>query len=96
MLKFLTFVVTAENQPDVLPRAVLLLHRLAIPIHALTMIQPETSSRRIHMTIQLKIDPARVPRITANLSKIVHVLSVESRNEDAKSAAQTERLTPTP
>jgi hypothetical protein len=34
MLKLLTFVVTAENQPDVLTRAVLLLHRLAIPIRA--------------------------------------------------------------
>ena len=97
MLKFVTFVVTAENHPDVLARAVLLLHRLAIPIRALTMIQPERSSRRIHMTIHLKIDPAHAPRIAASLSKIVHVLSVESRNEDAKSAAQTERLlTPTP
>jgi len=96
MLKFVTFVVTAENHPDVLPRAVLLLHRLAIPIRALTMIRPERSAR-MHMTVHLKLDPARAPRIAANLSKIVHVLSVESRNQDAKSAAQTERLlTPTP
>jgi aconitase B len=53
MLKFVTFVVTAENHPDVLAPAVLLLHRLAIPIHALTMIRPERSSGRIHMTIHL-------------------------------------------
>lgn len=96
MLKLVTFVVTAENHPDVLARAVLLLHRLAIPISALTMIRPEQSCRRIHMTIHLTVDPARAPRIAANLSKIVHVLSVESHNQDAKSAVQTERLlTPT-
>jgi acetolactate synthase small subunit len=95
MLKFLTFVVTAENQPDVLARAILLLHRLAIPIRALSMIRPEWSAR-MHMTIHVKVDPFRAPRIAANLLKIVHVLSVETRNQDAKSAARTQRLfTPT-
>ena len=94
MLKSLTFVVTAENHPDVLARAVLLLHRLAIPIRALTMIRPEQSAR-MHITIHLKVDPVRSERIAANLLKIVHVLSVEARNPDSKSAAQTERqLTP--
>jgi|HubBroStandDraft_1064217.scaffolds.fasta_scaffold299311_2 acetolactate synthase small subunit len=96
MLKFLTFVVTAENHPDVLARAVLLLHRLAIPIRALTMIRPERSAR-MHITIHLKLEPARAPRIAANLLKIVHVLSVEARTQDAQSAARTERLlTPMP
>lgn len=97
MLKFVTFVVTAENHPDVLARAVLLLHRLAVPIRALTMIRPERSTRRIHMTIHVKADPARASRIAASLLKIVQVISVESRNHDAKPAAQSERLlTPTP
>jgi acetolactate synthase small subunit len=96
MLKFFTFVITAENEPDVLARAVLLLHRLAIPIRALTMIRPERSTR-MHMTIHLKIDPARAPRIAANLSKLVHVVSVEAHDQDPQSAAKTERLlTPTP
>lgn len=91
MLKFVTFVVTAENHPDVLARAVLLLHRLAVPIRALTMIRPERSAR-MHMTIHVKADPARAPRIAASLLKIVHVLSVESRYQDSKFAAQTEQL----
>jgi acetolactate synthase small subunit len=91
MLKFVTFVVTAENHPDVLARAVLLLHRLAIPIRALTMIRPERS-KRMHMTIHLKVDAARAPRIVASLSKIVHVISVEARDQDAQSAERTERL----
>jgi acetolactate synthase small subunit len=96
MLKFVKFVVTAENQLDVLARAVLLLHRLAIPIRALTMIRPERSAR-MHMTIHVKVDPVRAPRIAANLSKIVHVLSVEPRTQDKQSAARTERvLTLTP
>jgi len=32
MLKTLTFVIFAENNPDLLARTVLLFHRLAIPI----------------------------------------------------------------
>jgi acetolactate synthase small subunit len=97
MLKLVRFVVTAENDPDVLARAVLLLHRLAIPIRALTMIRPERSNGRMHMTIHLKVDPTRTPRIAANLSKIVHVLSVEARDQDPQSAARTERfLAPRP
>ena len=91
MLKFVTFVVTAENHPDVLARAVLLLHRLAIPIRALTMIRPERSLK-MHMTIHLKVDAACAARITASLSKLVHVLSVEARDQDAQSVARTEQL----
>jgi hypothetical protein len=37
MLKILTFVISAENHPDLLARTVLLFHRLAIPVHALMM-----------------------------------------------------------
>jgi acetolactate synthase small subunit len=96
MLKFVTFVVTAENEPDVLARAVLLLHRLAVPIRALTMIRPERSER-MHLTIHLTVDAARVRRIAASLSKIVHVISVETRDQDAQSAERTEQLlTPAP
>jgi acetolactate synthase small subunit len=79
MLKSLTFVVTAENHPDVFARSVLLLHRLAMPIRALTMIRPEDSAR-MQITIHLKVDPVRLERIAANLSKIAHVLSVEAHN----------------
>jgi hypothetical protein len=44
------------------------------------------------LTIHLTVDPARALRIAASLSKIVHVLSVEARTQDAQSSARTERL----
>jgi acetolactate synthase small subunit len=91
MLSGSTFVVSAENHPDVLARTVLLLHRLAIHIRALTMIRP-VRSQKMRMTIHVELDLSRALRVAANLSKIVHVLSVETRNLDAKSFARTERL----
>jgi acetolactate synthase small subunit len=91
MLSCITFVVSAENHPDVLARTVLVLHRLAIHIRALTMIRP-VRSQNMRMTIQVELDPSHAPRVAANLSKITHVLSVDTRNLDAKSFARTERL----
>ena len=97
MLRGVTFVVSAENHPDLLARAVLLLHRLAIHILALTTIRPERF-QKMRMTIHVELDTSHAPRVAANLSKIVRVLSVETRNLDAKSFARTERLlsSPTP
>ena len=91
MLRGVTFVVSAENYPDVLARTVLPLHRHAIHIRALTMIRPERS-QKMRMTIHVELDPSQAQLVAANLSKIVHVLSVETRNLDAKSFARTERL----
>jgi acetolactate synthase small subunit len=91
MLNCVTFVVAAESHPDALARTVLLLHRLAIHIRALTMIRPERS-RRMRMIIHVELHPARAPRIAASLSKLVHVLSVETRNQDAKSIGRTEQI----
>jgi hypothetical protein len=52
MLKPLTFVISAENHPDLLARTVMVLHRLAIPIDALLMERTE-SSRRMRITVEV-------------------------------------------
>jgi acetolactate synthase small subunit len=82
MLKELTFVVSAENHPDLLARTVLLFHRLAIPIQGLTMRRPQDSPK-MRMTIEILADPEQSDRIVANLAKIVHVLSINLREQDA-------------
>jgi acetolactate synthase small subunit len=80
MLKPLTFVIYAENHPDLLARTGLLLHRLAIPIQGLVMHRPERSAC-MRMTIDLLADPQRSDGIAENLAKIVHVVWVRTRKE---------------
>jgi acetolactate synthase small subunit len=80
MLKTLTFVIYAENHPDLLARTVSLLHRLAIPIVGLLMQRPEHSAR-MRMTLDVLAPPDQSQRIAENLAKIVHVVLVESRKE---------------
>jgi hypothetical protein len=78
MLKSLTFVVSAENHPDLLARTVLLLHRLSIPVHAFTMQRPKDAPR-MRMTIEILAEASHSDRIAANLAKLVHVVSIELR-----------------
>jgi acetolactate synthase small subunit len=85
MLKELTFVVSAENHPDLLAHTVLLFHRLAIPFRGLTMRRPQDSSK-MSMTIEILADPEQSERIVANLAKLVHVLSINVRKQNADSA----------
>jgi acetolactate synthase small subunit len=78
MLRLLTFVIAAENDPDLLARTVLLFHRLAIPIHGLTMQRPGNAPH-MRLTVTVLSDPDRSDRIAANLTKIAPVFSVEVR-----------------
>ena len=88
MLKILSFVISAENHPDLLTRTVLLFHRLAIPVHALMMRRPLDDS---HMLIRVEVlaQPEQSDRIMANLGKLVHVVCVEIRKQEAKPAQTT-------
>jgi acetolactate synthase small subunit len=85
MLKTLTFTISAENHPDLLARTVMLFHRMAIPIYALTMQRPMDRSN-IRMVIAVLADPAKSERIAVSLGKIVHVLSVDTRKRVARPA----------
>jgi acetolactate synthase small subunit len=88
MLKILSFVISAENHPDLLARTVMLFHRLAIPVHALMMRRPLEDS---HLLIRVEVlaDPQQSDRIMANLAKMVHVVCVEMRKLEAKPARTT-------
>jgi acetolactate synthase small subunit len=77
MLKELTFVISAENRPDLLARTVMLLHRLHIPVHSLTMQRP-VEAPRMRITLEVFADFERSDRIAAQLAKIVHVVSIET------------------
>lgn len=81
MLKLLTFVISAENHPDLLPRTVMTFHRLAIPIQALLMESRPESSRRIRITVEALAHPGQFERIAESLAKIVHALWVQARKE---------------
>jgi len=79
-LKTLTFVIYAENHPDLLARTVLLLHRLAIPIVGLLMQRPEHATR-MRITLDVLAPPDQSERIAENLAKIVRVVWVQTRTE---------------
>jgi acetolactate synthase small subunit len=78
MLKPLTFVISAENHPDLLARTVLLFHRLAVPIHGLIMQRPEEAPH-MRITVHVLAEPDQSDRIAAQLAKLVHVIWVETR-----------------
>ena len=80
MLKELTFLISAENHPDLLARTVMLLHRLHIPIHGLTMQRPAGASR-MRLTVQILAETDDSDRIVAQLAKIAHVVSIEARKQ---------------
>ena len=79
MLKPLTFVIYAENRPDLLARTVLLPHRLAIPIEGLVMQRPERSARMC-FTLDV-LPPDQSESVAENLARIVHVVWVQTRKE---------------
>jgi len=81
MLKPLTFVVSAENHPDLLARTVMAFHRLAIPIQALLMERRPESSRRVRITVEVVAHPEQSERIAENLAKIVLVVWLQARKE---------------
>jgi acetolactate synthase small subunit len=81
MLKTLTFVISAENHPDLLARTVMLFHRMAIPIHALTMRRP-TDGSNLRMEVEVVADRDQSQRISAQLAKLIHVAWVETRKPE--------------
>ena len=71
-----TFEICAENSGEVLPRVVMLLHRLYIEIEALSMVRRrEAKKLRLHVTIDAG-ERLRV-RAEESLWKIVNVLDVK-------------------
>lgn len=90
MLKPLTFVVSAENHPDLLARTVLLFHRLAIPVHGLIMQRPE-GSPRMRITLHVLAHPDQSERIAANLGKLVYVVWVETQKWKQRNCRPTVR-----
>jgi acetolactate synthase small subunit len=82
MLKELTFVVSAENHPELLARTVLLFSRLAISIHVLTM-RRSKGSPKMRMTLEVLVHTKQSDRIVANLAKLANFVSNETRKQDA-------------
>jgi acetolactate synthase small subunit len=76
MLNRITYLVTAQNHPDVLPRTVMLLHRLAVPIDALRVERPGNSPL-LELTIEAEVIAGQADHIAENLMKIVYVMSVK-------------------
>jgi acetolactate synthase small subunit len=82
MLKPLVFVVSAESHPDLLCRLALLFHRMAIPVHSLTM--HPIDKQRTRLTVEVEARPELSERIAANLAKIIYVLTVTEDGRDGK------------
>lgn len=74
MLNPVIFDISAENHPDVLARVVMLFHRLATPIQALSMKRPK-NSKRMKLRVKIEADAGHADRIAASLLKVVPVIS---------------------
>ena len=72
-----TFVVHVEDQPGVLTRVASLIRRRGFNIESLTVGHTERPGVS-RMTIVMDSDESAVPRIEANLYKLVNVISVEN------------------
>ena len=72
-----TFVVHVEDQPGVLTRVASLIRRRGFNIESLTVGHTERAGVS-RMTIVMDSDERAVPRIEANLYKLVNVISVEN------------------
>jgi acetolactate synthase-1/3 small subunit len=71
-----TFVLYVEDRPGVLNRIASLFRRRAYNIASLT-VGPTERADISRMTVVACIDPAAAPRVTANLYKLLPVLSVD-------------------
>jgi len=72
-----TFVVHTKTKPDALARVVLLFHRRALNIQALTLVRIK-GAEVLRMTITVEADADQSRTIKANLHKLVDVLLVEN------------------
>ena len=75
----LTYVISAENQPDLLARTVMLFHGMAIPIYGLNM-RRRVDSETTRIEVQVVAQPEKSERIALRLAKILHVTSVRTRS----------------
>ena len=76
-LERVTFEIQADNRADVLPRVVMLFHRLNVEVQALYMVRrPGSKTMRVNVTIEA--DQNGVSRLEANLYKVVQVRSVNT------------------
>src|SRR5712691_2277060 len=72
-----TFEIQADSSADVLPRVVMLFHRLNVEIQALYMVRRRgAETMRVNVTIEADANGAR--RLEANLHKVVQVRSVNT------------------
>jgi acetolactate synthase small subunit len=71
-----TFVLQSENRADVLPRVVLLFHRLNVEIAALYLVR-RRGSETMRMSVTVAADQERAARMVAHLYKVVSVTSVK-------------------
>jgi acetolactate synthase-1/3 small subunit len=71
-----TFLVKAEDKPDVLARVVMLFHRRAIVILSFSMSSTEHSGV-VRMAITVQANRIQAERMVANLYKLLNILSVE-------------------
>jgi acetolactate synthase small subunit len=98
MLSRVSYLVIAENHPEVLSRVVMLLHRLAVPIEALA-VKRSGKSQTLRLSLEAQVIAGHAERVAENLMKLVHVLSVEigplgtmyRRSPSPKSRAGTTR-----
>ena len=72
-----TFEIRAENRAEVLPRVVMLLHRLHLEIVALYLVR-RPNARTLHLDVTLDADERLWRRAEASLSKIVEVREVRT------------------
>ena len=83
-----SYVVTAQDHPDVVPRTVMLLHRLAVPIGALRLKRPGKSPL-LEIVIEAEVIAGQANRIAENLRKIVNVEFVETRLRAKRRSSST-------
>jgi hypothetical protein len=76
MLKSVTYLVTAQNRSHVLPRVVMLLDRLAVPIQRLSL-ERSGKSPPLALLLEAEISAYQAERMAVNLMKLISVTSVE-------------------
>lgn len=84
------YVVTAEDHPDVVPRTVMLLHRLDVPIGSL-LVERRAKSPLLELTIEAEVIAGQAERIAENLMKIVYVMSVQTGRPKRRSSIRSAR-----
>ena len=75
----ITFIIRAENRGDVLPRIVMLFHRLSVEIAALYFVR-RSASESIRISVTVEADRERATRMEAHLYKNAYVMSVETEH----------------